>query len=275
MSRTAPPPLNARFQKIVFAATTAAVSNPTSVSSSGNNQPPPRLDAAIAPSICEPVIASAASSIPPALSYQTAAATPTPIVTEAAAEDMEHDDDVASVATSADNSSFDRHGVESCLNSSNASITIKTDQMIDSDSAKRHVKRPMNSFMVWSRAQRRRLSAENPKMHNSEISKRLGDEWKHLDAAAKRPFIDEAKRLRLNHAREFPDYKYKPRRKSTAASTAAAAAASTAASSSSSRAIAPRSDRSLVKFGDLNSSNGLPTAAAIANLPLKGKLQHY
>ncbi|XP_044134178.1 transcription factor Sox-3-like [Bufo gargarizans] len=78
---------------------------------------------------------------------------------------------------------------------------------------KDRIKRPMNAFMVWSRVQRRKMITEHPKMHNSEISKKLGAQWKILGDSEKKPFIDESKRLRAQHMVEHPDYKYKPRRK--------------------------------------------------------------
>ncbi|NP_001120046.1 uncharacterized protein LOC100145022 [Xenopus tropicalis] len=75
------------------------------------------------------------------------------------------------------------------------------------------VKRPMNAFMVWSSGERKRMSARHPKMHNSEISRRLGEIWRGLGEDERRPFREEAKRLRAQHAIDYPGYKYAPRKK--------------------------------------------------------------
>ena len=74
------------------------------------------------------------------------------------------------------------------------------------------VRRPMNAFMVWSQIERRRVSAVDPTLHNAEISRRLGARWRRLSAAERRPYVEEADRLRVLHSVEFPDYKYTPRK---------------------------------------------------------------
>ncbi|XP_012637018.2 transcription factor SOX-30 isoform X2 [Microcebus murinus] len=74
-----------------------------------------------------------------------------------------------------------------------------------------HVKRPMNAFMVWARIHRPALAKANPAANNAEISVQLGLEWNKLSEEQKKPYYDEAQKIKEKHREEFPGWVYQPR----------------------------------------------------------------
>ena len=80
-------------------------------------------------------------------------------------------------------------------------------------SGNKRIKRPMNAFMVWSSIERKKLAEREPKLHNTELSKRLGQMWKGMSEDDKKPYRQEAEQLKRKLLEEHPDYKYRPRRR--------------------------------------------------------------
>lgn len=92
-----------------------------------------------------------------------------------------------------------------------------------------HTKRPLNAFMLFAKIQREFITA-NFSCNHSEISKALGRLWQDLSKEEKEPFMRGAKTLVELHRLEYPDYKYRPRKKGQAKEAAKPAAAKKATS---------------------------------------------
>ena len=97
-----------------------------------------------------------------------------------------------------------------------------------------HTKRPLNTFMLFAKIQRENITA-NFSCNHSEISKALGRLWQDLSKDEKEPFMRGAKTLVELHRLEYPDYKYRPRKKGQPKEAAVKAATSPAAKKSAAR----------------------------------------
>ena len=80
---------------------------------------------------------------------------------------------------------------------------------------KNHIKRPPNAFILWSSEQRRmrNITDKNNIINNARMSELLGAEWSNLSEETRLKYRDKAKIKKVEHKRNFPDYKYEPRSK--------------------------------------------------------------
>ena len=93
--------------------------------------------------------------------------------------------------------------LDECIRSMSASFP-SSPKLKDKD----RVRRPMNAFMIYSKNARKAMAKYYPTLSYRKLSKALGKIWKVLDPAEKKPFIEEAERLRILHKKEHPDFKF-------------------------------------------------------------------
>ncbi|MCJ1425458.1 hypothetical protein MMC29_003357, partial [Sticta canariensis] len=74
------------------------------------------------------------------------------------------------------------------------------------------IPRPRNAFILYRQHHQAAVVAQNPGLANPEISKVVGDRWRHSSEEIKGHWKILAEEEKLRHQKQYPDYRYQPRR---------------------------------------------------------------
>ncbi|KPM34625.1 hypothetical protein AK830_g11948 [Neonectria ditissima] len=81
------------------------------------------------------------------------------------------------------------------------------------------IPRPRNAFILYRQHHQAQVVAQNPNLSNPEISKIIGEQWKEETEDIKANWKGLADEEKQRHQRQYPDYRYQPRRGSRAQAT--------------------------------------------------------
>ncbi|KKA29366.1 hypothetical protein TD95_004658 [Thielaviopsis punctulata] len=74
------------------------------------------------------------------------------------------------------------------------------------------IPRPRNAFILYRQHHQADVAAQNPGLPNPEISKIIGSQWKQESEEVKEQWKALAEEEKLRHQRQYPEYRYQPRR---------------------------------------------------------------
>ncbi|ATY66416.1 SNF2 family [Cordyceps militaris] len=74
------------------------------------------------------------------------------------------------------------------------------------------IPRPRNAFILYRQHHQSQVTADNPKLSNPEISKIIGEKWKHEIENIKESWKKLAEEEKQRHQHQYPNYRYQPRR---------------------------------------------------------------
>ncbi|KAI0457262.1 hypothetical protein F5B21DRAFT_512812 [Xylaria acuta] len=74
------------------------------------------------------------------------------------------------------------------------------------------VPRPRNAFILYRQAWQGHFAAQHPGLANPEISKLIGEKWREQPESVKNEWKQLAEEEKIRHQRQYPGYRYQPRR---------------------------------------------------------------
>ncbi|KAI0100698.1 hypothetical protein F4776DRAFT_658234 [Hypoxylon sp. NC0597] len=80
------------------------------------------------------------------------------------------------------------------------------------------VPRPRNAFILYRQHYQGQVAARHPGLANPEISKLIGEQWREQPEEIKNNWKRLAEEEKIRHQRQYPDYRYQPRRGGKSAS---------------------------------------------------------
>lgn len=83
--------------------------------------------------------------------------------------------------------------------------------MDDAGGKQSRVKRPMNSFLLFSNEIRPILQAKYKEKSNAQISKLIGEQWHKMDSEKKKAYVEAAEKIKEQFNKEHPDFVYTKR----------------------------------------------------------------
>lgn len=100
--------------------------------------------------------------------------------------------------------------------SANIELHPQNDALCGGTSKNKFIKRPLNAYMIWTRQERKRILADDPKMKMNEVSKAMGERWKKMSDKEKKPYFELAKKHSEEHKQvlqDHPELQYAPSKK--------------------------------------------------------------
>merc|ERR1719457_452657 len=75
------------------------------------------------------------------------------------------------------------------------------------------IKRPMNNYLIFATRRRKELHKKHPGKQTFQFSSAISKERHALTADEKEPYNREAAKMKEEHKKMYPDYKFQPKRK--------------------------------------------------------------